>query len=89
MQRYFGATPKPTRDARALPNHPRDTPGRGTGVGRGRGVTLDLGVGVGLGVAVGVPEGVGVALGLGVALGVGVGLPRASVKAYTLLSAPK
>jgi len=53
------------------------------GVGRGRGVTPDLGVGVGLGVAVGVPEGVGVALG------VGVGLPSASVKAYTLLSAPK
>ena len=80
---YFGATPKPTRDARALPNHPRGASGCGAGVGRSRGVTPDLGVGVGLGVASGVPKGVGVALG------VGVGLPRASVKAYTLLSVPK
>src|SRR5262245_15070431 len=77
--------------------------GRGLGVARGLGVGvglivavgLEIGVGVvlgvevGVGVDVGVEVVVGVAVTVAVAVGVGVGVAVGSIKAYTLLSAPK
>ena len=45
--------------------------------------------GASLGVGVTVAVGVAVAVPMAVAVGVGVGVPAGSIKAYTLLSAPK
>jgi hypothetical protein len=61
------------------------------GVGGGVVVGAEVGVKVAVAVAVAVAVGVavGVAAGLAVAVGVGVGVPDGTLKAYTLLSAPK